>query len=209
MQKVVPAILTGDPAELKEKLTLLKDHTNWIQIDIMDGKFVPNASVSLFELGEAYKYFNLEFHLMVEEPEKYFKDCDEVGAKRVIFHYEAASNIQEVLEKAKGHQFHIGVALNPATPAERITPHVQDIDSLLLLSVNPGFQGQEFIPSVLEKARKIKKISPELLVGVDGGIGAGNLPAVFEAGADYAAVGSGIWQAEDPIAALKHLEEVV
>lgn len=209
MQKVIPAILSVDPADLRAKLELLKGHTNWIHLDIMDGKFVPNTSVSLFELGEAYQFFNIEIHLMVSDPREYFKDCDEVGAKRVIFHYEAASNIQEVLEKAKHHQFHIGIALNPETPAERITPHIQDIDSILLLSVNPGFQGQEFIPDVLKKIPEIRRLKQDILIGLDGGINAENIKGVFEAGVDYAGVGSAAMKSADPVVALRHLEEIL
>ena len=208
-QRIIPAILTGDPAELKEKLTLLKDHANWVQIDIMDGKFVPNTSVSLFELGEAYKYFNLEFHLMVEEPEKYFKDCDEMGAKRVIFHCEATGDLKGVIEKSRQYQFHIGAALNPATPVSKLAPYIEKLDAVLLMSVNPGFQAQEFIPDVLKKIVEIRRLKPDILIGLDGGINAGNIKEVFEAGADYASVGSAIMKSSDPVVALRHLEEIL
>ena len=99
MQKVIPAILTADSVELRDGLRVLREQTKWVHIDIMDGKFVPNTSINLFELGEANLFFNLEMHLMVENPEKYFEDCKEIGAKRVIFHAEATEDIARVLEK--------------------------------------------------------------------------------------------------------------
>ncbi|MEK7510573.1 MAG: ribulose-phosphate 3-epimerase [Patescibacteria group bacterium] len=209
MQRIIPAILTSDPIDLRKKLEFLKGHTNWVQIDIMDGKFVPNASVSIFELGEAYEYFNLELHLMVENPEQYFQDCDGAGAKRVFFHYEAAPNLQETLAKAKQHQFHIGLALNPTTDVKSVTPYLKEIDSVLVLAVNPGFQGQEFIPSVLQKVKEIRELSPEILIGIDGGINESNIKQVFSTKIDYAAVGSGIWNTGNPLETLKKLGEMV
>src|SRR3989338_6300357 len=89
MQKIIPAILTQDPADLRQKLELFQGHTKWMHIDIMDGTLVPGRTVNLFELGEASKFFNLEIHLMVADPFKYFEDCSSIGAKRVIFHREA------------------------------------------------------------------------------------------------------------------------
>lgn len=209
MQRIIPAILTSDPIDLRKKLEILKGHTNWVQIDIMDGKFVPNSSASIFELGEAYEYFNLELHLMVENPEQYFQDCDEAGAKRVFFHYEATLNVQEALAKAKERQFHVGLAVNPATEIKIVSSYLREVDSILLLSVNPGFQGQEFIPSVIEKVKEIRERSPEILIGIDGGINESNIKQVFSTKIDYAAVGSGIWNTENPLETLKKLEEMV
>ena len=121
MQKVVPAILTADPVELSEGLKVLKSQTNWVHIDIMDGKFVPNTSINLFELGEASQFFNLEIHLMVENPEKYFEDCKEIGAKRVLFHLESTENSTAILQKMSGHGFQKGIAINPETPVSKFT----------------------------------------------------------------------------------------
>ena len=113
MQKVIPAILAADSEELRKQLSVLRGNTSWLHIDIADGTFVKNQSVSIFELQEVYQYFNLEFHLMVQDPAKYFNDCNEAGAKRVLFHYEAAQNIAETEERAAHYRFHTGVALNP------------------------------------------------------------------------------------------------
>ncbi|MCH8986829.1 ribulose-phosphate 3-epimerase [Patescibacteria group bacterium] len=200
MQKVIPAILATDPADLQEKLQILKGNTNWVHIDIMDGKFVPNTSVNLFELGEAAQRFNLEIHLMVQEPEKYFEDCAAISAKRVICHWEVKPNL------LGEHPFQKGIALNPETelPAFEAEP-----SSILLMSVHPGFQGQEFVSSVLEKAKQVREKFPEMLVGMDGALGEKNIKQAFDAGINYAVVGSNIVKAESPAEALKNLEEMI
>lgn len=209
MQKIIPAILASDPADLKEKLGMLKGHTNWLHIDIMDGKFVQNVSVNLFELGEAYQFFNLEIHLMVQDPLYYFEDCDAVGAKRVIFHWDAAKDVENVLEESKKHHFHAGIALNPQIGPEVVGSVKTIVDSFLIMSVIPGAQGQEFIPQVLEKIPTVRKLFPRLLIGVDGGVNEGNISRVFAKGADYVAVGSGIFNTSNPLEALRKLEAMV
>lgn len=209
MQKVIPAILTASAEELKTQLTLLKGKSNWVHIDIMDKKFVENTSVNLFELGDAYQYFNLEIHLMVLNPEKYFEDCKAIGAKRVLFHYEATNNIEKVLEQGEKHGFQKGVALNPETKPKVLESVGGIYNSLLLMGVHPGFQGQEFIFATLEKTREVKKLFPQLLVGIDGGVNEENITKVFKASVDYATVGSGMWKKENPIAAFNKLKELV
>jgi ribulose-phosphate 3-epimerase len=196
MQKIIPAILTADPAELRDKLELLKGNSSWVHIDIMDGKFVPNSSINLFELGEAYQFFNLEIHLMVEHPEKYFEDCSAIAAKRVVYHWEALQNVPK-------QDFQTGVAINPETPIPHFT---EKPDSLLIMGVHPGFQGQAFVPEVLAK---IKQAPADVLVGVDGGMNAEHIKQAFELGADYAVVGSSIWKSPDPMATFKEFNESV
>jgi len=206
MQKVIPAILTDDPKELKEKLELFKGKSQWMHVDIMDGKFVPNTSVSLFALEDAREFFNLEIHLMVRNPETYLEDCKEIGAKKVVFHAEAVEDIPAFLEQAQKFEFQTAVALNPETA---VSPFPEALRNVLVMAIHPGFQGQEFLPLVLQKITDTKKLSPQLFVGVDGGVKKENIQSIFQAGADYAVVGSGIMQAEDPVAAFKELEEMV
>jgi ribulose-phosphate 3-epimerase len=209
MQKIVPAILTKDPDELHAKLRMLKGHTKWVHVDIMDGMFVPNTSLGLFELGEAHQYFNLEIHLMVQDPGKYFEDCRAIGVKRIYFHVEATPDPKAVLEKMKAYPFQRGVAINPPTAPRELAPLIGDMEAVLLLGVNPGFQGQKFIPSVLEKIPEIRKLSRDMRIGVDGGMNEATVTKVFEAGADYAAAGSALMQSEEPIKRLEFLEEMV
>jgi len=214
MQKVIPAILTADSADLAKKLEMLRELCKWVQIDIMDGKFVQNVSVNLFELGEVSQFFDLEIHLMVEHPEKYLEDCKAIGARRVIFHVEASENPARVLEDMEKYDFQKGIALNPSTPAEDVSRLVSRLDSILLLTVNPGFQGQEFIASALQKIEHLRDLpvgrqGSSILIGVDGGVREENIRKVFKAGADYVAVGSGIWKTENPAASFKELQEMV
>ncbi len=209
MQKVVPAILIADPAELLQGLRVLRGETNWVHIDIMDGKFVPNTSVSLFELGEASQFFHIEIHLMVASPEKYLEDCKGIEAKRVILHLEATQDPGALLGKMDEYGFQKGIAINPMTPVSKLAPYIEKLDTVLIMSVNPGFQEQEFIPDVLKKIPEIRKLKQNILIGLDGGINAGNIKDVFKAGADYVRVGSAVMKSADPVVALKALEDMV
>lgn len=209
MQKIIPAILTQDPADLRQKLDVFGGHSNWIHIDIMDGTLVPGRTVNLFELEEAYKFFNLEIHLMVEDPFKYFEDCSGIGAKRVIFHNEAVREHEPMLSALDSYEFQKGIALNKETSPELVSAYVSKISSILLMGVVPGAQGRSFDDAVLPKIQKAKELYPNLLCGVDGGIGAENIQSVFANGADYVLVGSKIMQAENPLEVFKSLEEMV
>jgi len=209
MQKVVPAILTKDTQELQTQLRTLKDQSRWVHIDIMDGKFVPQVSINLAELGEANQFFNLEIHLMVKEPEQYLQDCSAVGAKRVYFHLTGTKHPNVVLSRMEQYQFQRGIAINPETTVEQLAPYVESADAVLLLSIVPGAQGNEFIPEVAEKIPHIKALNEKLLVGMDGGIGKANIQDIFAKGVDYVVAGSAVWKAKDPIASLSGLEEMV
>jgi len=209
MQKVVPAILTQNPAELQAQLGMLRNHTTWVQIDVMDGKFVSSVSVNISELGEAYQFFNLSIHLMVQNPESYLEDCNAVGAKRVYFHLTGTKDPQAMLSRMEQYQFRRGIAINPETTVDQLAPYVKNADAVLLLSVVPGVQGHEFIPSVAEKVQQIRALAPDVTIGMDGGIAKENITKVFQGGVDYVAVGSSIWKTEDPIASLRELQEMV
>ena len=209
MQRIIPAILTANPEELRQNLEVLKGHTKWLHIDIMDGKFVPNASVNLFELGEAAQFFHLEIHLMVEHPEKYLVDCNGIGARRVIFHMEAGGSPEAVLAKMEEYGFQKGGAINPSPPSSEVEPYVEKFDAVLLMAVNPGFQAQEFIPDILSKIPEIRALNQNILIGIDGGINEQTIKQAFGAGAGYVCAGSAIMKAVDPVAALKHLEEMI
>lgn len=213
MQKIIPAILTQDPADLKEKLEIFKGNTSWLHIDIMDGTLVPDRTVNLLELGEASKFFNLEIHLMVEDPLKYFEDCEEAGVKRVVFHAEAVENIPTFLEKAKNFEFQksVAIGLNLAKLSlEKLSLAKFGLSGVLLMAINkPGAQGRPFDPAVLQKIQQAKELYPNLLRGVDGGIGKENIQSVFTSGADYVAVGSEIMRAENPVATFRILEAMI
>lgn len=209
MQKIVPAILTKDVEDLQAKLKVLQGLTEWVQIDIMDGKFVPNTSIAITELADASAAFSFEIHLMVKNPEQYLADCKAVGAKRVIFHLEGAQNPREVLEKMEGYGFEKGIALNPETSVDVLSALKGRFDSVLFLTVIPGAQGHEFIPSVLEKVKRARELFSEIRIGVDGGVKEGNIREVLESGVDYAVIGSGIWKTDNPKETLLRLQSMV
>ncbi len=209
MQHIIPAILEANAADLAKKLTILAGNTQWVHIDVMDGLFVPETSVSLSALEKLEDGFDYEIHLMVRDPVSYLALCQQVGAKRVVFHIEGTKDPEMVFQEMQKYSFERGIALNPETQLETAKRFERHIDSLLFLSVHPGLQSNPFIPSVLEKVRALRVFSPDILVGVDGGINPDNIAQVFEVGADYAVVGSSIWKSKDPVAALRKLEAMV
>lgn len=201
MAQIIPAILTSNIKDLQVKLLKLRALTSWVQIDIMDGKFVPQRSIDVGDLVkiDSPLSLNLEIHLMVNDPLSYVKKCKTAKIKRVFFHIEplAQKEVELVLKQIDEFGFQKGIALNPETPVERIEKYLSQIDAVLFLSVNPGKQGQKFINSVLEKVKKLKSISPNTLVAVDGGINANNINDIIEAGADYLSIGSAIVKSND------------
>ncbi|MBI4122839.1 MAG: orotidine 5'-phosphate decarboxylase [Parcubacteria group bacterium] len=209
MQHIIPAILETNAVDLAKKLKVLAKNTQWVHIDVMDGLFVQETSVSLSALEKLGEAFDYEIHLMVRDPASYLALCQAILAKRVIFHIEGIKDPELVFQEMQKYPFERGIALNPKTQVPAIKKWQRQIDALLLMGVHPGRQGQEFIPMVLEKLRALRMFSPDILLGVDGGIGQDTIEKVFEAGADYAVVGSGIWKHRDPVAALRKLEAMV
>ena len=209
MQHIIPAILEANAVDLAKKLKVLAKNTQWVHIDVLDGLFVQGISVSLFALEKLEDGFDYEIHLMVRDPVSQLALCKQVGAKRVMFHTEGVKDLEPIFQEMQNYSFERGIALNPETPVSAIKKWQHQIDALLLMAVRPGRQDQDFIPAVLEKIRAIRMFSPDILLGVDGGIGQDTIEKVLEAGADYAVVGSGIWKHKDPVAALRKLEAML
>lgn len=198
MKEIIIAILTKDVAELQSKLAKIQTLTTWVQIDIMDGKFVNNTTLTLEDIFNANidKHFSLEAHLMVMHPETYFDQCQKANIKRVIFHIEAGDT-KEILSLAQTFNFQKALALNPETPISKVMPYMGLVDVILLMSVNPGFGGQEFILQTLDKIRELRSLAPEVKIEVDGGINLDNIKMISDAGADYLVVGNGLFGAKD------------
>lgn len=196
--KIVPAILTDKPEELKKMIKQAEDFCDLAQIDIMDGKFVPSRSVLVKDLAKVKTKLKLEIHLMVDEPSKYLKPFKDAGAMRIIFHYESKEKPSEVITKIRGLNLEAGLAINPPTEVLEVERFLKDIDVLLLLSVNPGFYGSKFIPEVCDKARALKKMEGNFVVAMDGGIKLDNILMIKDAGVDIACVGSGIFGQGEP-----------
>ena len=209
MKQVIPAILTDDFEDLKNKLKKIKNLADWVQIDIMDGIFVNNHSISLEDLKQAQTKSNLEAHLMVLSPEKYLSQAKMAKVKRVIFHFEATKNILAILKKIAELGLKKGLALNPETEIKEIKPYLDTIDLVLLLAVQPGFGGQKFNGSVISKIKILKELAPEIKIEVDGGINLANIEEVAQAGADYLVVGSGLFKAADIKKRFKQLAQKI
>jgi ribulose-phosphate 3-epimerase len=194
---IIPAILTQNIEEVQQKLDALFGIAPWVQIDFMDGEFVDNDSINVTDISLLETSLQLEAHLMVKAPEFYFEDLERVGFERVIFHYEAVDDCREVCELMKAYSFERGIAINPETEPEEIEPFVDEIDLVLILGVNPGFGGQDFIPETLQKIKKTKELYPTKYISVDGGVDEKNIKQIIEHGADMVAVGSGLFKEEN------------
>ena len=183
----------------------------WVHIDVMDGVFVPNISFG-FPVLKAIRRATakcLDVHLMIVEPERYVARFAEAGADIVTFHYEAVSDVRACIGLIRGAGARAGVSIKPATPAEALREVLPLVDLVLVMSVEPGFGGQSFIPGSLDKIRALRAMireqGPGTIVEVDGGISARNAREVFDAGADALVAGSAVFGAEDPEAEIARI----
>lgn len=183
----------------------------WVHIDVMDGVFVPNISFG-FPVLKAIRRATakcLDVHLMIVEPERYVARFAEAGADIVTFHYEASSDVRACIGLIRGAGARAGVSIKPATPAEALREVLPLVDLVLVMSVEPGFGGQSFIPGSLDKIRALRAMIREqglgTIVEVDGGISARNAREVFDAGADALVAGSAVFGAEDPEAEIARI----
>lgn len=205
---IVPAILTNEAKTLEWMIRLAESFTDYVQVDIMDGKFVPTDSIGVEDLGKIKTSLRMEAHLMVEDLEDCLKAFKEAGCEKIVFHFEATSNPLRVIKKIRELDLKAGLALNPDTPISKVGPFLEEIDSVLLMSVHPGFYGAKFIPEMLNKARELRKMWPETIIGMDGGLKSTNILEAKEAGVDQACVGSRIFKADDPKEAFLELKKL-
>lgn len=203
--RVVPAILTNDAKSLETMVRQAETFTNWVQFDIMDGKFVPSGSISYRHLASLPMKLGWEAHLMVERPEDYLKGFQGAGAQKVVFHYEATRSPEEVISLARSLGLEVGLAINPDTPISAILPLADKVDSVLFLSVYPGFYNRAFIPGVLDKVTRFGTACAGTEIGIDGGIKESNIAAAARAGADTIYVGSAVFLQENPGESYRHL----
>jgi ribulose-phosphate 3-epimerase len=201
MIKIAPSILSADFARLGEEIRAAEDAgAHLLHIDVMDGRFVPNITIGppVVESIRKVTRLPLDVHLMIEEPDRYLKDFISAGADLLTVHFEATVHLHRTVQAIKEGGIKAGVSINPATPVWTLDNILSDVDLVLLMSVNPGFGGQEFIPGTLEKLRLLRKKISEAglpsLIEVDGGVKPGNAKEIASAGADILVMGSAFFK---------------
>jgi ribulose-phosphate 3-epimerase len=209
--KVAPSILSADFSRLGDEIRAVEAAgADLIHVDVMDGHFVPNITIGPLVVEAARKVTKLplDVHLMIENPEQYVADFAKAGADYLTVHAEAAHHLHRLVQTIREHRgVKAGVSLNPATPLEALDYVLGDIDLVLIMSVNPGFGGQAFIPSALDKIRRLRKMVDDRKLGleieVDGGVKPDNAQEIVAAGADILVAGSAVFGAKDYAGAVK------
>ncbi len=210
---IAPSLLSADFLQLQRDCDMLNEsEADWFHLDVMDGRFVPNISFGPMIVDFIRKTTNkiCDVHLMIEEPERYAEAFKKAGADHLTVHIEACTHLHRNIQQIKNLGMKAGVAINPHTPVHLLEDIIGEIDIVCMMSVNPGFGGQSFIPRTLEKIRALKNMiqrsGAAVLIEIDGGVSIENSSQIIAAGADVLVAGNAVFKSADPIAAIHALK---
>ena len=215
MPIIAPSLLSANFAQLEKDCNMLNNSSaDWYHLDVMDGRFVPNISFGPMIVEQICKLTQkyCDVHLMIEEPEKYVADFKKAGANNITVHLEACKHLHRNIQQIKALDVHVGVAVNPHTPVEQLKDIIGSIDLVCLMSVNPGFGGQAFIPHTINKIKALRKIileaGADVKIEIDGGVTLDNAQEIINAGADVLVAGNTVFKSADPMSTINKLKSI-
>lgn len=215
MPIIAPSLLSSDFLHLEDEIEMINNsEANWFHLDVMDGRFVPNISFGLPIIEAIHRKARktLDVHLMILEPEKYISAFAKAGANILSVHYEASTHLHRTIQAIKAEGMQAGVAINPHTPVNVLSEVITDIDVVCMMSVNPGFGGQKFIPNTHRKIKQLKQLIIEsdskALIEIDGGVTLDNAAEIIQSGADVLVAGNTVFSASSPIDTIERLKRI-